>query len=83
MYEKKLKEIGFNLLNSAFLSSILVIYAYLADQDLEVLDASGDFKVFRAAVVIEMIEPILVSDNKNFLKIRLSVVSNKNRKQNI
>ena len=44
----------------AFISSIMFIYVYLGEQDLDVINTVENFKLFRASVVMEMIISILV-----------------------
>ena len=45
---------------SAFIASILFIYVYLGEQDLDVINPSENFYILRGSVTIEMILAILV-----------------------
>ena len=52
----------------AFIASIMFIYVYLGEQDLDVINTVENFKLFRASVVMEMIISILVTfENDKFL----------------
>ena len=50
----------------AFIASIMFIYVYLGEQDLDVINTVENFKLFRASVVMEMIISILVIFENDF-----------------